>query len=216
MDKPKNQQLPSQQELWEYYFNGLLRNINSILAGVSSDYVGIGSTNSTRGEKSDSVLAYFMKNRGFSDVIHYLFDSSSHHKKQHRATLHDLALAHALICTAQQITFGSVVRSSRIISSSMVLGRVIPEIRRCYLRFAEAYPGKLVGEVPEEALAIKLAPDISNLATFVQELIQGEKRSTHLRDLQSQFQSPRYLLGLFSYLVSQGLDDRSFEEFLRS
>ncbi|MEM7475270.1 MAG: hypothetical protein AAF483_09780 [Planctomycetota bacterium] len=217
MDKPKDKLLPSENELCELYLSGLLRNINSILAGVYGDEVGVPATNKLRGEKSDLVLSLILRKGSCSELRKKLLDLSHQDwARQGQVPLHDLALAHVILHIAQVVHLGNAARSSSLIASSMLFGRVVGAIRKCFLAFHESFPDRFVGEVSGAEIEGALGRQATELRRQVESLLNDKHRTKQLELIREQLLSVRFLLGLFSYVAFYGLDDRSFESFLES
>ncbi|MEM7476507.1 MAG: hypothetical protein AAF483_16085 [Planctomycetota bacterium] len=214
MDKTTTKNMPTRNDIWEYYFNGLLRNINGILAGVYGPELPIPLGNRTRGERSDLVLEHILHHFKLQDVISSLRDPVCRQEKQAGASLHDLAFSHAMLSAAQKLCFGKPSRASSLFGASMLLGNIVRHLRECYCEFHQVFEDALLGECSDETLRNCLAESWAPVEARVQQMIERETRSDILRNLEHELQSPRFLLGVFGLLAHYGLDDRAFESFL--
>lgn len=202
--------MPNKSNLEKMYLNGLIRNINSILAGV----YGQRDTNRARGERSDEVLMHLLQQETLSSVASRLASLESRGRKQGNASLHDLALAHVLLSTIQLLTSNeSGPRSASMLASSMLLGEIVGELRVAYKILGQAYPGKLLSELSPSEIAIGLGPQLGRIEHGIASAMKREGRATHLASLK-QHMTARNLLQIFSLIVHEGLDDRPFEAFL--
>lgn len=207
MPRPEMLERPNLEKL---YLNGLLRNINSILAGVYGDR----DANKARGERSDSVLMHLLKFETLSGVASRLLSLESRGRKQGNATLHDLALAHVLLCSVQMIgSENKGQRAASTLASSMLLGEIVSELRVAYEMVAVAFPGKLIPELSDQELAVGLGEQNQRIEGQIADAVNNEGRAKHLASVHAQL-TVRNLLQVFSWIVDEGLDDRPFEAFL--
>ncbi|GAB5406758.1 MAG: hypothetical protein Aurels2KO_49890 [Aureliella sp.] len=203
-------EMPDRFTLEKLYLNGLLRNINSILAGVYGDR----DANRARGERSDSVLMHILKYETLASVASRLVSLESRGRKQGGATLHDLAIAHVLLNCIQMATKeSSGHRAASTLASSMLLGEIVPELRVAFEMLAEAFPGKLITELSDSELSDALGDQKTRIEEQIDASIRNEGRAKHLAALEDRL-TPRNLLQIFSWIVDEGLDDRPFEAFL--
>ncbi len=203
-------EMPDKLTLEKLYLNGLLRNINSILAGVFGDR----DANRARGERSDSVLMHIIKFETLSSVASRLISLESRGRKQGGATLHDLAIAHVLLSCIQLATKEKGGhRASSTLASSMLLGDIVPELRVAFEMSAEAFPGKLITELSDSELFDSLGDQKRRIEEQIDAAIENEGRAKHLAALRDRL-TVRNLLQVFSWIIDEGLDDRSFEAFL--
>lgn len=205
--------LPDRSLLWNFYLNGLLRNINSIMAGVYGDLVQVPDANRSRGERSDDILVHILQNETLGRVVMRLLSVESRSLKQGAASLHDLALAHVILSTAQYVNRDSGYRPASTLASSMLLGEVVADLRLAYRKLAETYPDQLPSELSCEQLMAGLGDLHKSITSSLTSAIQREGRAKHLANLGDRL-TISYLLGLFSLAVENGLDDRPFEAFL--
>lgn len=202
--------MPDKSTLEKMYLNGLIRNINSILAGV----YGQRDTNRARGERSDEVVMHLLQHETLSSVASRLASLESRGRKQGNASLHDLALAHVLLSSVHTLTSAkSGPRSASMLASSMLLGEIVVELRVAYKILAGAFPGKLFSELSNSEIATGLGSQLGRIEHGIASAMKSEGRATHLADLK-QHLSARNLLQVFSLIIDEGLDDRPFEAFL--
>lgn len=206
--------LPEPNVLWNYYLSGLLRNINAILAGVYGGALGIPGSNRSRGERSDEVLAYLIQNQSISQVVTSILRVESRITKQGTASLHDLALGHVLLCTCQYSILGEAGRAASVLSSSMLLGSVVPLLRNGFQTCRQHYPTRPIDDLSEGEFSRCMGAGLSQFDLAFQKALKNETRGQHLRKLREQLGSAQIAVGLFEVAAKAGLDDRPFDHFL--
>ncbi len=205
--------LPDQRELWQYYLTGLSRNIHASLAAIYGHSVKLSMTNRVRGERSDELLAHLLQHEQLPRVVERLLEPRFRTAKQGQVPLHDLALAHVLLCTAHRIESSAVVRSSSLVGSSMLLGSAVAPLRHGYQLIMHAMP-TLAHQTSELEFQRALGPQWPIIEAAVWRSMHRENRCQHLHRVQHQLRSARSTVLLFATLADAGLDDRSFEAFL--
>ncbi|HBE72327.1 MAG TPA: hypothetical protein DDW52_29685 [Planctomycetaceae bacterium] len=205
--------MPKRTRPKQFYLDGVYRNINAILAGV----FGASSANRARGEKSSDVLFSIIQKETLSGVVQRLLRYESRVEKQGHASLHDLALGHAILARliSRYRPNESSKRSTSTHASSMGIGQIVGDLRHGYELLADAYPDLLIDELSEEQLKIGLGEQFSRIEAGISAAIENEGRAKNLADL-AEVLTVANLMKYFSWAVDEGLDGRPIDDFLGS
>lgn len=205
--------MPKRTRPKQLYLDGVYRNINAILAGV----FGASSANRARGEKSSEVLFSIIQNESLSSVVERLLRHESRVEKQGQASLHDLALGHAILARliSRYRPDDTAKRSTSTHASSMGIGQIVGDLRRGYELLAEAYPDLLIAELTEEQLRAGLDEQFARIEAGVSAALKNEGRAKNLAHLEDVL-TVANLMKYFSWAVDEGLDGRPIDDFLGS
>ncbi len=205
--------LPSGSMLWDYYLTGLSRNIHSILAGVYGGHLEVPDSNRSRGERSVDVLRHLIQHEDLPRVLRRLLSPESKNSKQGKASLHDLALGHVLLCTAICYRHDTLPRAASVIASSMLLGEAIENIRQGYLLLDKAFPNHMPTDFSDAELRSALGATYLRIEQSIADAASREVRSNQISELAPTL-TVGFLLSVFWWMTENGLDDRPFEGFV--
>lgn len=206
-----NQPLTDDQ-LHKIYVSGVMRNLQSVLAGLYSDAALSKSNNHTRGEYSYEILVHIFTKSKIGNVCRRLLTAMKS-SKQGKVSYHDLALAHCLLCVLQFAADGKHDRHSIVFASSPYLGNSIAGLRRLTINIFKQYSFAEFRKLKPAHIEANFPEEFKQLAASIDQACEINSKGKSKPYPKSITNIPR-LIGAFALLRSAGLDDRPFDQFL--